>query len=81
MGLVIVAGHAIRELAQMKEYRAIELKHPKDEDEFEGLAWYYRMVVAYSFWFVGFIVGLPVWIILMIMGRCDGSAKAWADGQ
>ena len=42
IGLVILAILAIRELAQMRVYRNIELRHPKDEREFVGLSRYYR---------------------------------------
>ena len=71
---------AIVELGQALVYRGIELKHLDEPDEEWSIRFVYRASLAILFLFVGFVVGLPLWLVVFVMGRFDRT-KACAEGM
>ena len=70
---------AIVELGQALVYRGIELKH-LDRDYEWSIGTVYRLSVLFLFFFVGFVVGLPLWLAVFVMGRFN-CTKACAEGM
>ena len=71
---------AIVELGQALVYRGIELKHRDEPDEENIIGLVYRYSVLFLFFFVGFVVGLPLWLAVFVMGRFN-CTKACAEGM
>ena len=71
---------AIVELGQALVYRGIELKHRDEPDKENIIGLVYRYSVLFLFFFVGFVVGLPLWLAVFVMGRFN-CTKACAEGM
>ena len=71
---------AIVELGQALVYRGIELKHRVVPDEENIIGLVYRFSVFFLFLFVVFVVGLPLWLVVFVMGRFDRT-KECAEGM
>ena len=71
---------AIVELGQALVYRGIELKHRDEPDKENIIGLVYRYSVLFLFFFVGFVVGLPLWLAVFVMG-CFNCTKACAKGM
>ena len=71
---------AIVELGQALVYRSIELKHRDEPDVENIIGLVYRYSVLFLFFFVGFVVGLPLWLAVFVMGRFN-CTKACVEGM